>query len=67
VLLSECDYLQFGIYQRNTISNTYDQFTTANPTTCKVVQLEWICSRKILGARLNTESVQSAKIVIRRK
>jgi hypothetical protein len=67
LLLTNCNYLTFGVYQRNTISNTYEQFTNATAATCKVVQFEWICSRDVLGATLNTESVQSAKVVIRRK
>ena len=67
VLLTECEYLKFGVYQRNSVSNSYDQFTNATPLTCKVVQFEWVCSRKVVGSRLNTESVQSAKVVIRSK
>jgi|ERR1051325_1462120 hypothetical protein len=65
--LTECDYLKFGVYQRTPIGGTYEQFTNATAATCKLVQLEWVCSRKILGSRQNTESVQSAKIVIRKK
>jgi hypothetical protein len=64
-LLVECDFLQFLIFQRNPIGGTYDQYPTADPSTAKLIQLAWICSRRILGARVNTESVQSAKIVIR--
>lgn len=67
VLLSECDYLRFSLFQRNPINGTYDQYPTANPDTCKLVQLSWICSRNILGKRANTESVQSAKVVIRKQ
>jgi hypothetical protein len=66
-LLTDCDSLQFSIYQRNPVGGTYDQYPTATATTCKLVQLNWICSRKILGVRKNTESVQSAKIVIRKQ
>lgn len=66
-LLTECDYLNFEIFQRTPIGGTYDQFPTASPATCKLVQVTWICSRRILGARLNTESVQSAKFVIRKQ
>jgi len=66
-LLKECDFMQFSIYQRNPIGGSYDQYTVATPGTCKVVQLHWICSRSILGKKANTESVQSAKIVIRRQ
>jgi hypothetical protein len=65
-LLIGCDELSFAIFQRNTAAGTYDQFpaTMAN-NAVKLVQLSWTCSRKVLGAQVNTESVQSAKIVIR--
>ncbi len=66
-LLRECDFLRFAIYQRNPLPGTWDQYPTADVDTCKLVQLSWKCSRMILGARVNTESVQSAKVVIRKK
>ena len=66
-LLRECSYLKFSIYQRNPVGGTYDQYPTATPATCKLVQLSWICSRQWFGNLLNTESVQSAKIVIRKE
>ncbi len=66
-LLTECDFLQFSIFQRNSVEGTYDQYPTATAATCKLVQLSWICSRKIFGIPKNTECVQSAKIVIRKQ
>lgn len=66
-LLTECNFLEFSMFQRNPISGKYDQYPTADPTTCKLVQLRWICSRDLIKARWNTESVQSAKIVIRKQ
>ena len=66
-LLEECDSLSFSIYQRNPVGGTYDQYETSSASTCKLVQLRWVCSRKILGVAKNTESVQSAKIVIRKQ
>jgi hypothetical protein len=66
-LLEECDYLHFSIFQRNPIGGTYDVYPTATTTTCKLVQLSWICSREIFGLKANTESVQSSKIVIRKQ
>jgi len=66
-MLEECNFLRFRIFQRNPIGGTYDQYPTANPGTCKLVQMSWICSRDILGTRANTESVQSAKVVIRKQ
>jgi type II secretory pathway pseudopilin PulG len=67
VLLTECDFLQFSIFQRSPIGGSFESFGVATPGTCKVVQLHWVCSRKLLGEKVNTESVQSAKIVIRKQ
>ena len=65
IYLTDCDALQFSKYQRTAISNTFDAYEPAYVTNTKLIQVTWTCSRKILGARMNTESVQSAKIVIR--
>jgi prepilin-type N-terminal cleavage/methylation domain-containing protein len=66
VLLSGCDALTFSIFQRNTAAGTYDQFpATLTNSAAKLVQVSWTCSRSVLKAQINTESVQSAKIVIR--
>jgi Tfp pilus assembly protein PilW len=66
VLLKGCDNLTFQVFQRNTAAGSYDQFPiTLTNVAAKLVQLNWTCSRNVLGARVNTESVQSAKIVIR--
>ncbi len=68
ILLTGCDFLQFAIFKRNPLDGTYDQYpTTVEAANCKLVQLNWVCSRQLFGARANTESVQSAKIVIRRQ
>lgn len=67
VLLTECDELTFGIYQRNPVGGTYDQYPTATVADAKLVQVTWTCSRQIFGAKVNTESVQTAKIVIRKQ
>lgn len=65
-LLEGCTFLKFAIYQRNPKQGVYDQYPTAVPDTCKLVQLSWVCARPILGGQ-NTESVQSAKVVIRKQ
>lgn len=65
VLLEGCEYLTFSIYQRNPKQGTYDQYPTATPVTCKLVQLNWKCTRENFGGNDNTEIVQSAKFVIR--
>lgn len=66
VLLTGCDSLNFGIYQRTPVAGTYDQYPVANATNCKVVTINWVCSRKILGAKMNSENAESARIVIRK-
>src|SRR4030095_1099357 len=65
-MLTECDSLNFSIFQRNTTNGTYDQSPTSlQASNGKVVQVRWTCSRTITGSKLNTETVQSTKIVIR--
>lgn len=70
VILQQCDYLKFGISQRNP-SNNFTFYPALNslgqldPTMAKLVDVSWLCSRKILGRKVNTESVQTAKIVMR--
>jgi prepilin-type N-terminal cleavage/methylation domain-containing protein len=67
VLLRECDELVFRMYQRNFIPGSYDLVSTTNSALCKAVDVSWTCSRRILGSRLNTESVQTARVVIRKQ
>ncbi|HSU55784.1 MAG TPA: hypothetical protein VLT36_17140, partial [Candidatus Dormibacteraeota bacterium] len=65
VYLTGCDSLQFSIYQHTPMSNSFDCYDPAYVTNAKLLQVSWVCSRKILGAKVNTESVQSAKIALR--
>lgn len=66
-LLTECDAFRFDIYQRNPINGTFDQYPTAVATNAKLVQITWTCSRTLLGKAVNTESMESAKVVIRKQ
>jgi hypothetical protein len=66
-LLTECDYMRFDLWQRTPISGTWSNYTTATITNAKLVNVSWRCSRKIMGAAMTTESVQTSKIVIRNK
>ncbi len=57
--------MQFAMYQRNPVGgDVTTNYLTSNPAICKVVQVSWICSRNVLGVG-QTESVQSAKVVLR--
>lgn len=64
VLLTDCKDLYFYTYQKNPTNNF--QFTAATtPGQTKLINVSWRCSRSILGAIINSESVQTAEIVIR--
>ena len=66
VLLEQCDYLNFFIYQRNPSNGwTWYPVTSNLISTAKLIDVSWKCSRQILGKKVNTESVQTAKFVIR--
>jgi len=67
VLLNDCDTLNFSLGQRNPVEGSYDVYPAATPATCKVVNVSWVCSRTIFGKRENSESVQTARIVIRKQ
>jgi prepilin-type N-terminal cleavage/methylation domain-containing protein len=66
-LLTGCDTFQFFIYQRTPISNKFEPYPTASIAEAKLVGLRWNSSRQILGAKANTENMQSAIIAIRQK
>ena len=66
-LLTQCSALNWYMYQRNMTNGTDQPIPTTDVSQCKLIKLTWICSRNILGKSLNTESVQSAEIVIRKK
>jgi prepilin-type N-terminal cleavage/methylation domain-containing protein len=67
--LTQCDQWNFALYSRAPNTNSFSTnivfFSTANASLCKVVDLTWQCSRTIFGAKVNTESVQTAQIVLR--
>jgi hypothetical protein len=67
--LTECDTWNFSLFNRApNISSTNLSFNAAtNLTDCKLLNMSWKCSRTILGSKLNTESVQTAQIVLRNK
>jgi hypothetical protein len=69
--LTECDFWGFQLYSRAPDTNSFSTnilFTVAtNAADCKLIQMSWKCSRQILGSKLNSESVQTAQIVLRNK
>ena len=65
-LLQGCAALSFTMYQRVPVSGTTMTFnTTTNASLAKVIVLEWTCRRTNFMTLQNSESVQTAKIVLR--
>lgn len=73
-LLTGCDSFSFQIFNRyplitatNMSFYSCTNFLTGavDPKFCKVIDLNWRCSRSILGSKLNTEIVQTAQVVLR--
>lgn len=68
IFLKDCDFLDFQLFQRNSVGGTYDQYpATINESAAKLIQISWICSKTLIGNLINSESVQSAKVVIRKQ
>jgi len=67
VFLNNLDSLEFLTYQHALQAGTFDTSSSSSVTNCKVVEINWSCSRELLGKKANTESLRSAKVVIRNK
>jgi len=70
VLLTNCDLLNFSLFQRTPQGSNFGMFPIAynNFTQCvKVVQLTWKTSRQIPSGPVNSENIQTARIVIRKQ
>lgn len=71
--LTGCDNWTFALFQRTPlVTATNITFYPATNTSgqlslpmCKLVDMSWHCSRTILGAKINTETVQTAQVVLR--
>lgn len=64
VVLKNCDYLSISNYQRNASAN-FTFVPTSSLDQTKLIDVRWHCWRPIIGVHLTTESVQTAKIVVR--
>jgi type II secretory pathway pseudopilin PulG len=67
VVLTGCDRWDFALWQRTPQPNLTNVFYPAlSPAQCKLVDMTWKCSRAVVStALLNTETVQTAQIVLR--
>jgi len=66
VLLTGCNQWNVNLYQRSPQTN-WVFYTTTNLDTAKLINMNWKCSRTILGRRINKENVVTAQIVLRNK
>jgi Prokaryotic N-terminal methylation motif len=73
-LLTQCDQWNFALYDRAPVATNLLSFHAAtngvgqlDPSFCKLINMTWNCSRTVIGAKLTTESVQTAQIVLRNK
>ena len=70
LLLSDCNLLSFNLFQRTPQSGNFGMFPISydNYTqSVKVVQLTWKTSRQIPAGPINSENIQTARIVIRKQ
>lgn len=65
VLLTGCHFFSFRIWLRNPTNGfLFPYSANSSPVDTKLVDVSWRCSRRVLD-QYNTESVQTAKIVLR--
>jgi prepilin-type N-terminal cleavage/methylation domain-containing protein len=69
VLLSNCSSFAFSYFQRNPSNGVWDAYPVDSnrPDECKLVQMSWVCGRTVLGSMVNADSIESAKVVIRKE
>ena len=67
VVLQNCDTLHFDLRQRTPKDGSLEVYDAASFDVAKVIDVSWVCSRTIFGRKENTESVQTARIVIRKQ
>jgi Tfp pilus assembly protein PilW len=65
VLLTGCDSLTFHMYQRTPQAGTNGFYAATDAAQCKLIDMKWRCSRSLLGKVANTETVQTAQVVLR--
>jgi len=69
VMLTNCTAFAFAYFQRNPVNGVWAAFPvdTNRADLCKLVQVKWSCARNVLGTIINSESVESASVVIRKE
>ena len=74
-ILTQCDQWDYALYNKAPLLTTtnilfYGATNGAgviDVRLCKLINMNWKCSRTIFGSKRNTESIQTAQIVLRNK
>ena len=68
-VLTSCDQWDYSLFGRvpNMSSTNITFYSTTDISACKLINMNWKCSRTIFGSKRNTESIQTAEIVLRNK
>jgi Tfp pilus assembly protein PilW len=67
-LLTDCDGVNYDVFQRNPTNGVYDYFPdSSSATNSKLVEVTVLCTRSVLGHKANSTTLQSAKTVIRKQ
>lgn len=74
-LLSQCDQWSYSLYSKapNLVSTNILFYGATNGagsvdlTVAKLINMKWKCSRTIFGSKRNTETIQTAQLVLRNK
>ncbi|HVK57379.1 MAG TPA: prepilin-type N-terminal cleavage/methylation domain-containing protein [Candidatus Kapabacteria bacterium] len=65
-VLENCKSLQFELYRRNPITNSFNQFSADNNIAeAKLVRVSWTCETERLGKSDGASELVSSKIVLR--
>jgi hypothetical protein len=64
-ILTDIDSFSFSLFQRPTAGAAYGEFQPASANEARLVGCHWSCSRKLAKAKLDSESVELAPVVLR--
>jgi len=70
VLLNNCSLLSFSLFTRVPLGGSYDSYPVATgnwTNTVKVLQLTWKTAIQLPSGPINSENVQTARVVIRKQ
>ena len=66
-ILTDLESFSFSLFQRPAVGTAYGQFSPASATEARLLGCRWSCSRKLAGAKLDTETIELAPVVLRNR